>query len=100
VALTFGYPAPEVERRIVTTEAGVDPALATRLVKLAEALRRLTDHDLEETVSTRLLVMAARLVASGLPLAVACRSAIVDALTDDQETAAALDDVVQAMLGT
>ena len=100
VALTFGYPAPEVERGIVTTEAGIEPVLATRLVKLAEALRRLTDHDLEETVSTRLLVIAARLVASGLPLAVACRSAIVDALTDDFETAAALDEVVQAMLGT
>ena len=100
VALTFGYPEPDVERGIVVAEAGVEPALATRLVKLAEALRRLTDHDLEETVSTRLLVMAARLVASGLPLAVACRSAIVDALTDDFETAAALDEVVQAMLGT
>ncbi|WP_374408519.1 CbbQ/NirQ/NorQ/GpvN family protein [Hydrogenophaga sp.] len=100
VALSFGYPAPEVERSIVVAEAGVDPSMAGRLVKLAEALRRLTDHDLEETVSTRLLVMAARLVASGLPLAVACRSAIVDALTDDHETAAALDEVVQAMLGT
>ena len=99
VALTFGYPAPEVERGIVVAEAGVEPALAERLVRLAQALRRLTDHDLEETVSTRLLVMAARLVASGLPLAVACRAAIVDALTDDFETASALDEVVQAVLG-
>ena len=88
VALTFGYPAPEVERGIVVAEAGVEPALAERLVKLAQALRRLTDHDLEETVSTRLLVMAARLVASGLPLAVACRAAIVDALTDNKNRAA------------
>ena len=100
VALTFGYPAPDVERGIVVAEAGVEPALAERLVRLAEALRRLTDHDLEETVSTRLLVMAARLVASGLPLRVACRSAIVDALTDDHETATALDEVVAAVLGT
>lgn len=100
VALTFGYPAPDVERGIVVAEAGVEPALADRLVTLAQALRRLTDHDLEETVSTRLLVMAARLVASGLPLHVACRSAIVDALTDDFETAAALDEVVVAILGT
>ncbi len=99
VALTFGYPAPDVERSIVTVEAGVEPALAERLVKLAQALRRLTDHDLEETVSTRLLVMAARLVASGLPLLLACRSAIVDALTDDHETATALDEVVVAVLG-
>ena len=75
-------------------------ALADRLVRLATALRRLTDHDLEETASTRLLVMAARLVASGLPLQTACRAAIVDALTDDAETAAALDEVVLAVMGS
>jgi nitric oxide reductase NorQ protein len=98
IALTFGYPEAAVEQSIVQTEAGVDAALAQRLVQLATALRRLTDHDLEETVSTRLLVMAARLVASGLPLQVACRAAIVDALTDDAETAAALDEVVQAVI--
>ena len=100
VALTFGYPASEVERAIVVAEAGVDAVLAERLVRLAQALRRLTDHDLEETVSTRLLVMAARLVASGVPLHAACRAAIVDALTDDQETAVALGDVLVAVLGT
>ena len=66
VALGFDYPVPEVERRIIVAESGVGEALATRLVKLASALRRLTDQDLEETVSTRLLVVAARLVASGL----------------------------------
>lgn len=96
VALSFDYPAPEVERRIVTAESGIDEALATRLVKLAQALRRLTDQDLEETVSTRLLVMAARLMASGLPELAACRAAIVDALTDDADTAEALNEVVLA----
>jgi nitric oxide reductase NorQ protein len=99
IALTFGYPDPGVEQTIIEREAGVDAMLASRLVQLATALRRLTDHDLEETASTRLLVMAARLVASGLSLQVACRAAIVDALTDDAETAAALDDVVSAVVG-
>ncbi|HPR42967.1 MAG TPA: CbbQ/NirQ/NorQ/GpvN family protein, partial [Ottowia sp.] len=80
VALGFDYPVPEVERRIIVAESGVGEALATRLVKLASALRRLTDQDLEETVSTRLLVVAARLVASGLPELAASRVAIVDAL--------------------
>ncbi|EER57819.1 CbbQ/NirQ/NorQ domain protein, partial [Acidovorax delafieldii 2AN] len=70
-----------------------------RLVQLAQALRRLTDHDLEETASTRLLVMAARLVASGLSLRDACRAAVVDALTDDTETVLALDEVVRAVVG-
>jgi nitric oxide reductase NorQ protein len=99
VALNFGYPAPAVERAIVAQESGVDAALAERLVRLAQALRRLTDHDLEETVSTRLLVMAARLVASGVALPTACRAAIVDALTDDADTAAALAEVVSAVVG-
>jgi len=99
IALNFGYPAPAVERTIVETEAGVAAPVAQQLVQLAESLRRLTDHDLEETVSTRLLVMAARLVASGVSLPTACRAAIVDALTDDADTAAALAEVVSAVIG-
>ena len=98
VALVFDYPAPDVERRIVETESGASAALSARLVKLATALRRLTDQDLEETVSTRLLVMAARLMVSGLTEHEACRAAIVDALTDDAETAAALNEVVLAVI--
>ena len=99
VALTFDYPAPEIERDIVMTEAGAPSSLAESLVRLAQALRRLTDHDLEETVSTRLLVMTARLTVSGLPLADACRAGIIDALTDDPDTAAALAEVARAVLG-
>ena len=98
VALVFDYPRPEVEQRIIETEAGADAALSARLIKLATALRRLIDQDLEETVSTRLLVVAARLIVSGLPPLTACRAAIVDALTDDLDTASALDQVVQAVL--
>jgi nitric oxide reductase NorQ protein len=98
VALSFGYPDEATERAIVRTESGVDDAVARQLVALAGALRRLTEHDLEETASTRLLVMAGRLVASGLPMADACRAAIVDALTDDNDTAAALAEVVGAVL--
>jgi len=99
VALSFAYPAPEVERAIVATEAAVTPDLAARLVQLAQALRRLTEHDLEETASTRLLVMAARLMAAGCSAREACRAAIVDALTDDTDTADALDEVVRAVFG-
>jgi nitric oxide reductase NorQ protein len=65
VALSFGYPTPEVEAAILQAEGRRAAELAAQLVKLAQALRRLTDHDLEETVSTRLLVMAARLVRLG-----------------------------------
>ena len=99
VALSFGYPEPGVEAAILRAEADAPHELAATLVKLAQALRRLTEHDLEETVSTRLLVMAARLVRSGLPLPGACRAAIIDALTDDADTAMALTEVVRAVIG-
>ncbi|QIL73707.1 CbbQ/NirQ/NorQ/GpvN family protein [Diaphorobacter sp. HDW4B] len=99
VALQFDYPPAHVEREILLRESGVDAQVADQLVALAQALRRLTEQDLEETVSTRLLVMAARLAASGLPLAKACRAAIVDALTDDAETVDALSELVTAVMG-
>ncbi|OYU73884.1 MAG: AAA family ATPase, partial [Burkholderiales bacterium PBB5] len=99
VALTLGYPNAEVERAIVQAESGCSPATAGALVQLAQALRRLTEHDLEETASTRLLVMAARLTVAGLPLPQACSAAIVDALTDDADTTAALAEVVRAVVG-
>ena len=98
-ALTLGYPAPAVERTILEHEGHATPAIAARLVQLAQALRRLTDHDLEETASTRLLVMAARLVSSGLSLRQACHAAVIDALTDDAETILALNEVVRAIVG-
>ena len=99
VALALDYPAADIETDIVATEGGVPRAVAEQLVRLGQALRRLTEQDLEETASTRLLVMAARLVASGLDLQIAAQSAIVDALTDDADTAAALAEVIKAAIG-
>ena len=99
IALSLNYPAAAVERQIVQKEAGVSEQVADQLVRLAQSLRSLTDHDLEETASTRLLVAAARLHASGLSLHTACQAAIVDALTDDMATAEALHEVVRALIG-
>lgn len=99
VALSLAYPEPALERRIVAAEGGCGEAVASQLVALGAALRRLTDHDLEETASTRLLVMAARLHVRGMPLTLACRSAVLEALTDDAGTLAALHEVQRAVLG-
>ena len=99
VALDMSYPSPDVECQIVEIEGGVDNTVASSLVRLAQALRSLTDHDLEETASTRLLVAAARLHGAGLPMLQACRAAIVNALTDDPATASGLHEVVRAVMG-
>jgi nitric oxide reductase NorQ protein len=99
VGLTLGYPEPTLEAQIVQQESGCSTHVAQQLVRLALALRRLTEHDLEETASTRLLVMAARLHQRGLPLPRAAQVAVAEALTDDDTTLAALAEVLRAVLG-
>jgi nitric oxide reductase NorQ protein len=49
--------------------------------------------------STRLLVYAAHLIQDGFEPVAACRAAIVEALTDDDETVTALMEVVDATFG-
>lgn len=99
LALSMSYPHPTVEVQIIQNETGISEALAQQLVRLARALRNLTEYDLEETVSTRLLVSAGRLIHSGMAIHTACQAAITDALTDDLATAEALGEVVRATVG-
>jgi nitric oxide reductase NorQ protein len=100
VGLRFDYAEPDLEQEILLGETSIDRALAERLVSLATALRALKDHDLEESASTRLLVYAATLIASGFDPIEACRGALVEPLTDDPETVQALMEVVAASLGS
>lgn len=98
VALRFNFPKPEVERQVILQESGVSERIAHQLVQVAQALRRLQDHDLEESISTRLLVYCASLIQSGLPWQTACRAALAEPLTDDEATVNALMDVIIAIM--
>jgi nitric oxide reductase NorQ protein len=99
VALSFDFPDPELETEVLIGESGIGREMAHRLVQLAGALRALKDHDLEEGASTRLLVYAATLINSGMDFRDACQAALVEPLTDDDETLKALLEVVDATLG-
>ena len=99
VALSFDFHAPEVELPVLMSETGIDAGRARQLVVLAGQLRRLQGYDLEESVSTRLLVYAAKLMMAGLPPGLACRTAIVEPLSDDVDTVAALLAVVDTQFG-
>ena len=99
VAVSFDYPTAEIETSIVHKESGLSSAQCQRLVDLGHALRALEGHDLEEGVSTRLLVSCASLIQSGMPVVDACRAAIIEPLTDEAETIAALMVVVTACFG-
>lgn len=99
LSMRFDYPDVETENTIVQAETGIDKETSEKLIELAHALRVLKDHDLEESASTRLLVYAATLINSGFDVIEACRAAIVEPLTDDEETVAALMEVVRAKMG-
>lgn len=99
VSLRFDFPGSALEQEILIGETGADAMLAKRLVNLANALRALKEHDLEEAASTRLLVYAATLIGSGFDPVDACRAAMVETLTDDVETADALMEIVHASFG-
>ena len=93
-ALDFGYPAHEVEAEIVAHEAGVDAAVASKLVGVAERARNLKGHGLDEGLSTRMLVHAGSLMARGVEPVAACRVALVRPITDDPDMRDALDAAV------
>ncbi len=98
VAIEFGFPAPEVEEKIVAHEAGISSGMAAQLVRFAQAIRRLETAGLREVASTRVLIAAGRLVAEGLSLRQAARAAIAGPLTDDSIVMSGLAKMIDVYL--
>lgn len=94
VSISFDFPSAQTEVAIVSQESGVETAIAERLVTLAHHIRNLTNVDLEEHVSTRLLIYAGKLLNQGLEWPVAVRAGMIEPLSDDSEVVAALMEVV------
>jgi nitric oxide reductase NorQ protein len=97
-AIELGFPAPEIEVKIVAHEAGVASGKAAELVRLAQAIRRLETAGLREVASTRVLIAAGRLIADGLTMREAARAAVVGPLTDDATVTRGLLELVDVYL--
>jgi len=93
VALDFDYPAADIEAAIVVHETGVSLDMAGKLVKFAAMTRNLKGSGLDEGASTRLLVHAGILISSGIAPVAACRAAIAQAVTDEPEMLAAVQEL-------
>ncbi|QDL96369.1 CbbQ/NirQ/NorQ/GpvN family protein [Rhodopseudomonas palustris] len=98
-AIEFGFLAPEREIAVVAAESGLPSERVAPLVALAGRLRKLKGHDLEEGVSTRLLVYCASLIGEGLPVRDAVLAGLIEPLTDDADVKAALIEVAGAVIG-
>ncbi|MCW8906116.1 MAG: CbbQ/NirQ/NorQ/GpvN family protein [Sedimenticola sp.] len=97
VALEFNYPTPELEQAIIVRESGLDESRARGLVKFAAMTRNLKGSGLEEGASTRLLVHAAKLMVAGVSPLSACRGAVAQALTDDPEMLASVNELSSSL---
>ena len=94
VGLGFNYPPPAVESEIVRAESGIERSAADKLAEVATRLRKLDELGLAETVSTRLLIHAAKLMQAGLSPRHACQAAISHPLTDDEDVKRSINDLV------
>ncbi len=93
VALEFDYPDAATEQKIIEKETEIDNATAGQLVKFAQMTRNLKGSGLDEGASTRLLVHAGKLIVGGVNPVSACTSCISQALTDDPEMIAAVNEL-------
>ncbi|RMD62895.1 MAG: CbbQ/NirQ/NorQ/GpvN family protein [Alphaproteobacteria bacterium] len=95
-AIDFHYPSPEVEAEIIAHESGIDRAIASQLVTIAERSRNLKGHGLDEGASTRMLVHAGQLIRRGIDIREACQVALVLPITDDPDVRDALSAAISA----
>lgn len=85
LAMDFDYPAPDLETKIVAKESGVDSGRAKKLVDLGQKIRGLKGTSLTEGASTRLLIYAGKLMASGVETTKAIETAMASPLTDEAD---------------
>jgi nitric oxide reductase NorQ protein len=97
VSLAFNYPEEGAETAIVVKESGVDQDLAKRLVKLGQMTRNLKERGLDEGASTRLLIHAGKLIRSGIDAREACRAAITNTLSDDEEMQISISEMISSL---
>jgi nitric oxide reductase NorQ protein len=98
VAMSFEYPEAKLEAEILVNETNIDSDTAKKLVAIGNKIRNLTELGLTETVSTRLLIDAAKMIYSGLPKRMAVHVAVVEPLSDDLQTVEALKDLSNLMI--
>ncbi len=97
IAIDFDYPPKEIEAKIIQHESSVDEGSALQLAKLGEKVRHLKEHGLQEGASTRLLIYAGKLIASGVQPRRACQSAIVWAVVDDIQVQRSIEEVITSI---
>lgn len=96
--LPMSYLPADREAAVIVAESGVDAAVAQRLVNCAIAIRQADDIFHFEPPSTRVLVTAAKLIASGASETDAAHACILAPLSTDGAIAEGLREIAAASL--
>ena len=99
LSISFDFPDPETEIAVVASESRLEPGRVAPLVRLAGHIRRLSGMDLEEGVSTRLLIYTATLMAGGMGVDQALEAAVIEPLSDEPDVQQALRDLISTIYG-
>jgi len=98
VTLAMTYLAADAEAAVLVREAGIDAAVAKRLVKCAISIRSADASFHLEPPSTRALVAAAKLIAAGTAELTAAEVAILAPLSSDGAVSQGLREIAAATL--
>lgn len=99
LSISFDFLKPEAEIEVVARESCLEPGRVAPLVRLAGHIRNLSGMDLEERVSTRLLIYAAALMAGGMGVNQALEAAIIEPLSDEPDVQQSLRDLISTIYG-
>ncbi len=94
ISLSFDYPKEEIEIQVLIKESGIDEDTAKKLVSIAGEIRQLDDTDIQEAVSTRLLIYAGKLITKGFNPYQACMHSIVESLSDENDVLKVLEKLI------
>ncbi|MDY0117297.1 MAG: CbbQ/NirQ/NorQ/GpvN family protein [Sulfurimonadaceae bacterium] len=94
ISLSFDYPKAEIETKIIMKESNVDEKIAQKLVTIAGEIRKLSDSEIQEAVSTRLLIYAAKLITKGFDPYQASIHSIVESLSDEEDVLEVLEKLI------
>lgn len=94
ITLNFDFPPEEIEKEVIHKLTDLDSKYVGQLVSFARKVREQSELNLQETISTRLLVHAAKLIKKEIPARRACQLAIVQSLSDDAKITQGLIDLV------
>ena len=97
IAIEFEFPSEEQEAKIIEVESGIDAEHAAMLAQLGAMIRQLKGNELDEGVSTRSLIHAARLIRKGIQPRRACQVAVSWSISDDKSIQKGLQETIKTV---